>query len=76
MLSEIGLIVIALAWIVQLIYSWKGKKEIRKEFILLYMLGVLFLLAGIYVSSSSISYYELATFFAAAILLIKISSKK
>ena len=37
---SIGLILIIIAWILQLIYSWNGKREIRKRTLIFYNLGV------------------------------------
>ena len=34
---------IALAWLIQLFFSFKGKNDIRPEFIVIYMVGVLML---------------------------------
>lgn len=50
MIAEIGLIILCLAWLSQLIYSWKGKKEIQKKFVWMYILGVAFLVADGYIA--------------------------
>jgi len=68
---SIGLIVIALAWVVQLVMSWKSKK-IQPAFILLYMLGVLILMVSGYVDKLPVSPYEIFTFIAALIVLIRV----
>ena len=75
-LMYIGLPLIALAWLVQLYFVFKGKKEIRPEFIVLYILGVLFLVAGDFTTGlTTLSYFELGTFLAALLVLIKIVKK-
>jgi len=71
--SSFGLIVISIAWIIQLVYSWNGNKKINYYFILLYMLGVVFLMIGIYLSTKTISYYELSTLIASGLLLIRLN---
>ena len=68
---SVGLIVIALAWVVQLILSWKTKK-IQPLFIGLYMLGVLILMISGYVAKLPVSPYEVFTFIAALIVLVRV----
>ncbi len=68
---SIGLIVIALAWIAQLILSWRSRK-IQPAFIVLYMLGVLILMLSGYIAKLPVSPYEIVTFIAAAVVLIRL----
>lgn len=75
-LASIGLIVIALAWIAQLVMSWKGNKNIQPAFIVLYMLGVLILVISGYLGNMGISPYEVLTFIAALIVLVKVGMSK
>lgn len=75
-LVSIGLIVIGLAWIVQLVMSWKGNNKIQPAFILLYMLGVLLMLMAGYMGNLGVSPYEVVTLFTALLVLIKISFSK
>lgn len=77
-LVSIGLIVIGIAWIVQLVMSWKGNNKIQPAFILLYMLGVLLMLVSGYLGNTGVSPYEVVTLIAALLVLIKVgfSSKK
>jgi len=75
-LASIGLILIAVAWLIQLFFVIKGKKEIQPFFIIFYMLGVAFLVISAYLASSVISYYELGTLVAAAIVLVYSFKKK
>ena len=67
---SIGLIVIALAWVAQLILSWKSKK-IQPAFIVLYMVGVLILVVSGYVAKLPVSPYEIFTFIAALVVLVR-----
>ena len=69
--AELGLILIAVAWVAQLVVSWKGNFEIRPVFILLYMLGVLGLIVVDYLQTSTLSYFEALTFLAAGALLVR-----
>ncbi len=75
-LVSIGLIVIGIAWIVQLVMSWKGNSKIQPAFILLYMLGVLLMLIAGYRGNIGVSPYEVVTLFAALLVLIKIKFSK
>jgi len=68
---SIGLIVIALAWVAQLVLSWKSKK-IQPAFIILYMLGVLVLVLSGYIAKAPVSPYEIFTFFAALVVLVRV----
>jgi CDP-diglyceride synthetase len=38
--SIIGLSIVILAWMIQAAYSWRGKKEVQKSFIIIYILGI------------------------------------
>jgi len=67
---SIALIIIAIAWIVQLVLSWKSKK-IQPAFIILYMLGVLIMVISGYVAKLPVSPYEIFTFIAALAVLIR-----
>ena len=75
-LASIGLIIIAIGWLIQLAISWKGNDRIHPAFILCYMLGVMFLLVSGYLGNASVSPYEVITFLAALIVLLKISLPK
>jgi hypothetical protein len=70
--AQIGLILIALAWVVQLVVSLRGNVEIRPSFIILYMLGVLGMVVADYRKTSTLSYFEALTFIAAGALLVRI----
>ncbi|MEI6731296.1 MAG: hypothetical protein WCK90_01315 [archaeon] len=66
----IGLVVIAIAWIVQLVFSWKSNK-IQPAFIVLYMLGVLIMVVSGYFAKLPVSPYEIFTLLAALVVLIR-----
>lgn len=75
-LAGIGLVLIAVAWIIQLAFSWKGSKNINPLFIIVYMAGVLLLVIADYMQTSVLSYFELLTLIAAGIVLWKVLKKK
>lgn len=77
MLATIGLLLITFAWIVQLYFSYKGTTKITKSFIILYMLGVAFMVANAAINDSlKSSWSELLTFVAAGLVLIKVYKTK
>ncbi|MFC1548825.1 hypothetical protein ACFL5E_02580 [Candidatus Omnitrophota bacterium] len=71
-LASVGLVLIAVAWIIQLVLSWKGNRTIRPIFIICYMIGVLALVTADYLQTNVLSYFEALTFIAAGILLVRI----
>ncbi len=77
MLTTIGLLLITIAWLVQLYFSYKGETKITKSFIILYMLGVVFMVInGAVTNSLNSSWSELLTFLAAGLVLIKTFNNK
>lgn len=44
MLARSGLVVIIVGWLVQLNYSWKGRREIQPAFLVLQALGIFLLM--------------------------------
>ena len=76
-LVEIGLILIMLAWFIQLVFLFKNKREIHPLFVIAYMLGVLLLVYESWKTNGiSASKYEIITLIAAPIVLVKILMKK
>ncbi|NQT33000.1 MAG: hypothetical protein HQ594_04940 [Candidatus Omnitrophica bacterium] len=75
-LATIGLLLIAVAWIIQLVMSWKGNKAVRPAFIICYMIGVAAMVTADYLQTNVLSYFEFLTFLAAGILLIRILTAK
>jgi len=71
-----GLIVIALAWLVQLYQVLKINKNISPIFVVAYMVGVAMLVVSGYLADAPVSYFELGTFVMAMIVLIAITVKK
>lgn len=76
-MASIGLILIALAWLVQLYFLFKGNREIQPAFIVLYMIGVL----GLVVNNTAASgiagaKFELFTLIASGIALIKLLTSR
>jgi hypothetical protein len=66
-----GLIIISIAWLIQLIFLMKGKKELSSWFVACYALGVLVLVINEYKSGSGTIYYESAAFILSLLVLIK-----
>jgi len=75
-LVQIGLSVIAIAWLIEIFYLWKGKKDIKPMFVIAYMLGVLVLVLNEYQSGSQTIYYEFCTLVLSGIVLIMLYFKK
>jgi hypothetical protein len=71
-LSQIGLLLIMIAWFIQLGLSFKGSNKIQPAFISCYMIGVAAMIISDYRQTSVLSYFEGLTFLASGILLIKI----
>ena len=75
-LAPIGLLLIMVAWFIQLIFSFKGNNQIQPAFIICYMVGVLAMVVSDYLRTSSLSYFEALTFIASGIVLVKILVSK
>ena len=75
-LSTIGLLLIMVAWFIQLAFSWKGDKTIHPTFIICYMIGVLAMVIADYLETSVLSYFEFLTLFAAGVLLARLLTIK
>lgn len=71
-LATIGLLLIMLAWFIQLGFSLKGDSKIQPGFIVCYMIGVLAMVVSDYLQTSVLSYFEALTLIASGILLVKI----
>jgi hypothetical protein len=44
MLGRSGLLIIIVSWLIQLNYSWKGRKELQPAFLVLQALGIFLLM--------------------------------
>ena len=75
-LSTIGLLLIMVAWFIQLGLSSKGNNKIQPAFIACYMVGVLAMIVSDYLKTSVLSYFEALTFIASGIVLVKILVSK
>jgi len=74
--AVIGLGVIVIAWILQVISSWRGKKEIKPSFLLIYALGAALLIIDGYVNDAKyLAILNLIALVGALLVLIKVSSK-
>jgi uncharacterized protein with PQ loop repeat len=71
-----GLVVIMIAWLIQLYQVLKINKNISMYFVLAYMVGVLMLVISAYLANAPVSYFELGSFITAAVVLIAILRKK
>jgi len=75
--AMIGLGVIAIAWILQLVYSWRGKKDIQTKFLIIYAIGTALLIIDCYLNDFRwTGIFNTIVLMLSLILLIKISYKK
>ena len=72
----VGLWIIAMAWLVQLAYMWKGNREIQPAFILLYLVGVALLVIDEYQTTAGVSYYQIITFGASLLAFARLMTLK
>lgn len=70
-IATIGLLLIALAWIIQLVFSFKGDNSIQPLFILCYMAGVVAMVVADYMETNILSIFEFFTFAAAGLVLVR-----
>ncbi|MCX6013661.1 MAG: hypothetical protein NTV30_09750 [Chloroflexi bacterium] len=75
-LTSAGLVIISLSWLIQLAYSWKGNTSLKPIMIFIYIIGVLILLIGIYISTKEFSYYQLVSLICSLAVLIRIVTLK
>jgi len=54
MFGRLGLLLIIFAWLLQLNYSRKGRKEIQTSFLLLQVLGILFLVISSFANGEAL----------------------
>lgn len=77
--AGIGLILISIGWLLQIIHSWKGRREIRKRTLIFYNLGVAVLIINsVFVVGTidSIAVLNIVILVLTSILLIKISKSE
>jgi len=76
--ESIGLIIISIGWLLQIIHSWNGRREIRKRTLICYGLGVAVLIingafgGGI----NAVFVLNIVTLILACILLMRISKSE
>ena len=72
-----GLILIAIAWLIQLCFVLKGNKKIQPLFIIIYIIGVSLLAYNGFVASGIAgAKFELASLIVSAVVLIAVLAKK
>jgi len=73
----LGLGLVVIAWIIQLVYSWKGSKEIKNRFLVIYAVGIaLLVIDGYRTGMKSVAIFNLISLVIAMIIFIRVSSKK
>lgn len=71
-----GLGVIIISWLLQLIYSWKGRKDIQNKFLVIYSLGTALLVIDCYLNDLKwTGIFNTIVLMMSLITLIKVSSK-
>jgi hypothetical protein len=73
----IGIMIIIVAWILQLIHSWNGKTEIKKRFLILYAVGtaVVIILAS-KDNIKSVAFFNMIAMILSCLVLIRVSNLK
>lgn len=75
--SAVGLVVIIIAWLIQLAYVLKGKREINAGFLVVYMVGCAIIVVNEFTAGLGIiAWLNLGCFIAAALVLLKLCLKK
>ena len=73
----IGLSIIIIAWLIQLAYSWKGNREIKKRVLIVYAIGVALLVIDGYMTNvPDVAIFNLVSLILVMTLLIRIGSRK
>lgn len=75
-LASAGLVLIAVAWLIQLYQVLKINKNISPLFVVGYIVGVGMLVTSGFLANAPVSYFELGTLVAAVIVLVVILKKK
>ena len=72
-----GLILIVIAWLIQLYFVLRGNKKIQPLFIIVYIIGVsLLVYDGFVASGIAGAKFDLASLIASAVVLIAVLAKK
>jgi len=73
----IGLTIVSLGWLIQAIYSWKGRKDVQDWFLVLYLIGVAVLIFDGFVNDlAGMAILNLASFVFALIVWMKVNNSK
>jgi hypothetical protein len=75
-LNTIGMVLIIISWALQIMPMAKGKMEIRKEFALLQMLGIICIALGTYLGSTLVSVLNLASAAGAGVVFVLLMKKQ
>ena len=76
-MAIVGLALIVIGWIIQLVYAFKGKKEIQPRFIIAYAVGVLLLVVdGFICEAITIASLNLICLVVAAVVLFKVKPQR
>lgn len=77
--AGIGLILISIGWLLQIMHSWNGRREIRKRTLIFYNLGVAVLIINsvfVVKALDSIAVLNFVTLVLASILLMRVSKSE
>lgn len=75
--ATIGLSLIIIAWILQLIYSWDGNREIKKRCLIFYSLGTAWLVVDSFINNmNAVAIFNLIILVIVCFLLIKIGAER
>jgi hypothetical protein len=66
-LLHIGLLIVIAAWLVQLYYLFKGDKKLQPFFVIIYLLGMIFIILG-----SGWDLFQAGCLIAALLVLVKL----
>jgi hypothetical protein len=70
--SLLGLLIIALAFVLQLVSSWEGDRTLRKRFLITYAIGVaIMIINGFLTGNNMIAIFEVIIFILVGILVSK-----
>jgi len=73
----IGLSVVILAWMIQAAYSWNGKKDVQKSFIVIYILGIALLVIDYYVNNLlDVAFFNVIILVLSCLILIRLGAKR
>jgi len=74
-LNGLGMVLIAVSWVFQILPMLKGKKEIRMEFALLQVLGIILIAAGLTQAVTIVGILNVLSAIGAACVLVLLLKK-